>query len=328
VTTVPLHHVRFDAAELMRGYRPGFTEANKRLVFDLAAPEGGVHRGMIEYSRWSGAPPVFCDLTERRLAIDAVPAPYSYEPVADGAFEWHVNFADQELVMFLESPLFAQDEIQAAEHPALGALRDALRAQGAPAETVANGKPTPVLVTGVERRCRIATDPDASAGRPHGLYGHRFALASTEVVRRATAALEPPPRSNLIAMMAPRSGRGAYDRATIGSALATAYVAFVAAREETDRVRRPEAAAVVHTGWWGCGAFGGNRELMAMLQVIAARMAGVDRLVFHAMDGDGVAEFRAAVRMADDLASGVERVQELVSRIAGQGYVWGTGNGT
>ena len=328
LVTVPLYRASVDAATLMRDYRPRFADANKQLVFDIAAPAGAVHRGTIEYSRWTGAPPEFSDLSERDVAIDAVAAPYTYDPASAGALEWHVNFADRELVTFLDSSLFAQDELQAAEHPALGALRDEMRARGAPADTTASGKPTPVLVAGVERRCRIATDADAAAGRPDGLYGHRFALASVESIRRATTPLAPAPKSNLIAMMAPPPGHGAYDRATITSILTTAYVGFVGAREETDRLLGPDAPTVIHTGWWGCGAFGGSREVMALLQVIAARMAWVDRLVFHAMDGKGVTEFRAAERTADRLASGVQQADELVAQIAEQGYAWGTSDGT
>ncbi len=31
---------------------------------------------------------------------------------------------------------------------------------------------------------------------------------------------------------------------------------------ETTRLRGESCRAVIHTGFWGCGAFGGNRELM------------------------------------------------------------------
>ena len=49
--------------------------------------------------------------------------------------------------------------------------------------------------------------------------------------------------------------------------LASAYSGFLAARLES-----AGAPTVVHTGYWGCGAFGRNRELRAMLQVLAARV--------------------------------------------------------
>ncbi len=44
---------------------------------------------------------------------------------------------------------------------------------------------------------------------------------------------------------------------------------------------------MIHTGFWGCGAFGGNRVLMTTLQILAAEMAGLERVVFHTGDASG-----------------------------------------
>lgn len=41
---------------------------------------------------------------------------------------------------------------------------------------------------------------------------------------------------------------------------------------------------VVHTGNWGTGAFGGNRILMATIQLLASQVAQVDELVFHTFE--------------------------------------------
>ncbi len=56
---------------------------------------------------------------------------YDYARAAgvEGAVEWHVNFADPRLFTAYGLGLFAQDEMQVAEHPALGALREALHAR-------------------------------------------------------------------------------------------------------------------------------------------------------------------------------------------------------
>jgi len=83
----------------------------------------------------------------------------------------------------------------------------------------------------------------------------------------------------------------------------------------------------VHTGFWGCGAFGGNRQLMTLLQLIAACASGVDLLVFHTgFDG-------AACHEAVDMLEGVlpeaesVRVAELVSPIDAMGVEWGVSDG-
>ena len=127
------------------------------------------------------------------------------------------------------------------------------------------GRSTPVLVMGVERRCRVATDPNPAAGRPDGLYGNAFARAGADAVRRATTRIDPPTVTNLVAIAARRGLRalpGRRDR--VG--LVTAYTGFRAA--VLGSWRRQDAAwpVAVHTGYWGCGAFGGNRVLMTLLQ--------------------------------------------------------------
>jgi hypothetical protein len=84
-------------------------------------------------------------------------------------------------------------------------------AAGAPALTVERGRPTPVLVADVARRCRIATDPNLREGRPEGLYGNAFACASEDSVRRAATRIDPPTLSNIIAIAA-QTGSGRYTR--------------------------------------------------------------------------------------------------------------------
>jgi len=66
---------------------------------------------------------------------------YDYRPATGmaGAVEWHVNFADPRLFTAYGSGLLAQDEMQVAEHPALGALREALSARRWPTLTEERG---------------------------------------------------------------------------------------------------------------------------------------------------------------------------------------------
>lgn len=51
--------------------------------------------------------------------------------------EWYVNFADADLFVAYHIGLFAQDEIQTAEHPACGAIKEWMRAVGAEEDKVA-----------------------------------------------------------------------------------------------------------------------------------------------------------------------------------------------
>ena len=75
--------------------------------------------------------------------------------------------------------------------------------------------------------------------------------------------------------------------------LHTAFSGFTAARVESNRIQPGYWQTVIHTGFWGCGAFGGNRVLMTMLQSLAADLAGVE-MIFWAFDDQGVDLVRKA----------------------------------
>jgi len=86
---------------------------------------------------------------------------------------------------------------------------------------------------------------------------------------------------------------------------------------------------VVHTGYWGCGAFGGNRELIAMLQMLAAEIAGLTRLVFHTVNESGLvtldeAKNRITTTGLDDITNS----EDLIGNIVNMRFQWGGSNGT
>lgn len=264
------------------------------------------------------------------LAADVRPDFYDYEPVGDAAslVEWHVNFADPRLFAAYGSALFAQDEMQVAEHPLLGSVREALLAEGLAAKTTDETGATPILVRNVERRIAVSTDADAAAGRPASLYGNRFAAAPLDAIRRATGRVNPPTFSNIISMAAPSGGRGDYTEHQTDYVFATAYTAFAAAVLEA--ARADGAQAVVHSGFWGCGAFGGNRRLMIALQALAARAANVRRLVLHAGDSAGADEAARGLDVADSLALRCGSPcppDNLVGRSVMLAYRWGVSDG-
>jgi len=328
----PIERRDYVTATLMAEYRPAWHHPNKRIVFEITCPPGAAHGGRLAYSRWTAMPlPTSLELTTVTRLVRVQDGFYDYAPSLDPGegIEWHVNFADPHLFVAYASSLFAQDEMQAAEHPALGAMRQALVADGLAAVTVERGEPTPVLVMGAERRCRVATDPDAAEGRPAGLYGNAFARADGDVVRRATTPIDPPTVTNLIAMAAPPGGYGRYGADEIESVLTTAFTGFRAAVLESHRERGRATSVAVHTGYWGCGAFGGNRVLMALLQVLAAGSAGLDQLVFHVGGPGGREPLEEALRLIDsglgtDPALGT---RELINRIETIGFEWGVSDG-
>ena len=85
-------------------------------------------------------------------------------------------------------------------------------------------------------------------------------------------------------------------------------------------------AVIVHSGFWGCGAFGGNRVMMSLLQTMAAQMAGVDRLVLHVGDSTGRSAAEQALGLARDL-SAVTNTHDVIVQLPFMGLEWGVGDG-
>jgi len=327
----PLERMTFDVAALMAEHPPLIHHPNKRVVFEIACGKGRECSGEIGYTQWPAFPlPEHVDPTAGLDALESRCGIMDYEPVEDfpGAVEWHVNFADQMLFFAYGSGLFAQDEMQCAEHPVLGALVEALRADGRRAVTETADGPTPVLVTGVERRVKVKTNMNAKKGRPRGLYGNEFAVASPEAVQRATKRIDPPTITNIIAMAAPTYRNGRYERSMIERILVTAYTGFAAAVAESRRMA-PGAPVAIHTGYWGCGAFGGNRVLMSLLQLLAAGMAEVTCLAFHTANAEDAPLVEATRIITEDLSSGESlSADDLIDRIDAMAFEWGRSEGT
>jgi hypothetical protein len=328
---VAIDRAEFDIGQLMATHPPVWHDANKRAVFEIARAGRAPSAGTLSYSRWrTMALPQRVDPMAALERVDLRVGFYDYEPSSPvpGLVEWHVNFADPILFVAYRSSLFAQDEMQVVEHPVLGALREALDRRQTPAVTVDRGRPTPVLVTGAERWCRVETDRNAAQGRAHGLYGTAFSGADEQAVRRATTRIEPATITNLIAMAAPAYGYGAYSVDQLEFALTTAFTGFGAAVHESVRLRGTAGPRIVHTGFWGCGAFGGNRVLMTALQIIAAEMAGLNRIVFHTADAgrlQAVDEARAVLaRIGED---GPIDTPAFIFSVAALGLEWGVSDG-
>ncbi len=322
----PIERVEFEASRLIEEHPPRWRDRNKEVVFRIASAREFPFEGHIRYARWPKmeTPPSVSG--RRQITLRA--GFYDYLPSAPGgAVEWHVNFADPELFVAYGSGLLAQDEMQVAEHPILGCVREALLAMGRPAVTCEPwGGPTPVTVTGAQRRCAIDTAPDPAAGRPCGLYGKAFARASVADVTAVTRPLSPPTLSNILAISAPPGGSGTYTRGEIADVLETAFTGFVAARRESGSLAGAGEQTIVHTGFWGCGAFGGDRRLMTMLQALAAELAGVD-VVFHAGTPEGVTlateAFEACARMRDAAPD----TEVILDEFVDLGFRWGVSDG-
>ena len=101
-----------------------------------------------------------------------------------------------------------------------------------------------------------------------------------------------------------------YSRDAVLRDVAKAYTAFAVHREELEGA---DAHALVSTGKWGCGVFGGDVAHKCLQQALAARLAGVS-LAFSARSPDG------CVTLLDALDAGgasVAAAWELLQRCDG-----------
>ena len=321
----------WDAATLVREHPPFRLGVRKQAIFEKACPTERPPRGIIEVSRWKATRGEHA-LRRGNTRFEVVPGWFAYGPRRDPAIpEWHLNFASNVAFSTYPLPLFAQDEMQVLEHPALMSVYEALCSlRCEPRTGESRGRPSPVLVRGVERRCAIDTAPDPGAGRPRGLYGNAFETAPLPAILAATRVLDPPAVSNILAIEAPYGGTGRYNSAEIAGILHTAEVGFAAVRRAMFQDDFTDTPAVIHSGYWGCGAYGGHRVLMILLQCIAAAACGIQRLVLHA--GDDEHDAREGVTAAVTLLGAPERGEiprdEIVRRVEALGFRWGIGNGT
>lgn len=316
----------FDAATLIRDHPPRWDDRKKRLVFEIACSSAFPFEGEVAYARWSEQEPPAALTLRPRFAVRGGVFEYAV-PAESATVAWHLNFADPGLFVAYGSALLAQDELQVAEHPILGSVREALVSIGKPPGTVdERGRPTPVTIVGVQRRCAVDTLPNPAAGRPGGLYGNAFARAPAKQVAAAVKPLSPPTNSNILAMAAPPGGYGEYEREEMVYVLNAAYTGFSAARRESERIIPTGSRTVIHTGFWGCGAFGGNRTLMTVLQALAADLAGVD-IVFWAVDKPGVELAKNARQRYERLRDTTSSVSHLLDHLVQQEFQWGVSDG-
>ena len=317
----------WDAQELVGRGKPRFFHPLKALLYELAFSKVQQSDGTIGYTRWTPRPlPTQFPIRDTPVSVSRRSGFFDYVPLGQADMvEWHLNFANNDVYSTWAASLFAQDEMQVAEHPGLMALRSAATKDRLSMLCVEDGEPTPILVTGVERRLSIDTNPSADC--PNGIYGNQFKQAWPEQIKAATTVFNTPSKSNLIAIESPADGTGSYSEEEIIVILRTAFAGFAAARDESLHTFNT-ANLCIHTGFWGCGAYGGNRVLMTLLQLFAADMAGVGQIVFHVGDKTGDAPFDEALEtfrlFRNDATMTTDR---MIREVADRHYSWGESDG-
>ena len=307
---------------LKQDYPPLFRHPFKQKMYELAAEK--ITHGTDEVSILRVMYQDPDRFHYRPAEVVNMPYFYRYDDIGEeGNTVWYVNFADPFLFAAYGSGLFAQDEIQTLEHPLLGGIAEFLNEKslsGLPARTVEHKDPSPILIRNIPYQIRVNTMPTDRSGETVSIYGNDFAFAPEELLERAITVLDDDSlRSNILAMAALPPSSGAYRPDQIRYLLETVFCAFAAARAASS------GNTVIHTGRWGAGAFGGSEELVLLIQILGAKTAGIEKLIFHAVSEQ---KLKNAVKYAEDaVGNDLDTIEKLSAFILDKHYRWGVSDG-
>lgn len=343
ITTTCLGLTIIPCKKLLKEYPPVYLSKMKATLFAEAKKKFHCPQGEITISRWATNSHLDEHIDSTQLSsikIETGASVYTYDDSDTRCTAkntdtrvWYVNFADPQLFGFYDGSLFAQDEIQTLEHPMLASAAvflDTEKIASMPPLTVEHNVPTPYLIEQVPYWIQVNTKPVLDNGAVASIYGYRFSEADEATIRKGITLCNESIPHNIIAMSAPAGRSGTYTTKDIAFILRTALTSFTAAalRSKIIHGKSEEVTfqkVIIHTGNWGSGAFGGNRELLTLLQVISASLAGTDTIVFHGVSDLILCAVKAT--LAEMVAANVHSVAGVIAFVATKHYAWGTGDG-
>lgn len=283
VTTAEFHFTKNSPESLLnQPIQLAQMHTNKAFVYQkLMGPnriplEQEVHVTKVEQTPLSDGT-IFNNLAPHLVLLESTPFLYP-----EGDEHWTANFGDSHLFFGCKSGLFAQDELQASEHPAIVHLLPGFERMG---PLTKNG--SAVLIQGLKRYGNVNTN-QIIPRLQKTIYGNAFSQATHWEIDAVLEKFPEPRNSNIFVFVAPNipaniAGQR-YSTDRIYTLFSNAFAAF-------STIIQKNPYAIVHTGNWGCGAFGNNPKLVALIQLVAARLAGVKELRYYAMNqGDACRE--------------------------------------
>ncbi|CAF1264786.1 unnamed protein product [Rotaria sordida] len=321
--------------DLYEKYSPSFRDKNKQYIFkyinEIKKYSPSSDRSLL-VTRWRPFLPTLApdnlSLTSTKIKFQS--DVFKYDTCGDNqSVEWYLNFANHDLFAYYSGPLLAQDELQVLECVELAALREYFvqTVNTVGSYTTGSDKsthktvPTPILISNTERVIQMDTSK---------IYGNAFAKASERQLIQACQYLTQPQTVNLIAIEAPSHGQGIYTREQVNYIITTCYVGFKAAqilaqktyalntksRRSSNRSSNTRFRTIIHTGWWGCGAYGNNRQMMILAQMLAAYWTQIDELIFHTQTNEHDRDIKAARDIVEKLLpeKNIDRVIDDIVR--------------
>lgn len=314
----PKDSFSFNIADLLNELPLEWSDSNKAFASSfIPAWNPGDFKGDVVFKVWPEVELPQKNTSKCKFAVRGEFFDYSSD---DQHFDWYLNFADPDLFGFYNSSLMAQDELQVFEHPILAHLREKLLSLDFyPETTNDNKRPTPVTVKGAYRICSVDTQPDKNG---YSIYGNAFSQAPKEIIEERVTPIIPPTKSNILAIASLPGGRGFYTEKQIEDILIIAFTGFSAAKQESDTTQIPR----VNSGFWGCGAYGGNRTIMTILQLVAASLAGVE-LRYWTGDSSGAGVAEDAYEIYDDILNKTGNTQDIINALVEMKFDWGVSDG-
>jgi hypothetical protein len=211
---------------------------------------------------------------------------------------------------------FAQDEIQTAEHPDLARIAVDL--------DYPSCWQKPCLISNAKRACAINGLSE--------IYGWKFSDSPLDALKKHVVPFDTNSmtKTNILVMAALQiSGNQTckqYSVMDIVTLFKTSYSAFrlvVLAKKKFKKI-------IVNTGNWGCGSFGNNYRLIAIIQILAACLAGLNELNYYTFDEHAHLEYHKAKEwiVHNIELTKVKTVGDVVSIIHGGNFIYGESNGT
>lgn len=341
--------------DLIKNFPPKYENITKQKYCEKAAYIHRRQKGIIKISRWRFA-------TERKAPLELIRKPIAVETdskffdYSDKDTEtkrvFYLNFADPLLFGYYDTNLFAQDEIQTFEHPILGSVTEYLKTSkilGLEPFTevktrVTDAKhsiihiPTPYILENVPYWIKVNTSPILQSGKTENIYGRKFSYIShdaecdsnsedtklaREIISKAFTLIEKEEKNNILAMAAPSSGYGKdpYTSEQICLIMETLLVGFGGAAKCTSASKKKEC--VIHTGNWGCGAFGNDKELIYFLQIFCASVTGITKIVFHGINESDMVILEKAQKKLSEFKDN----ENIIDFMLAQKYCWHFGDG-
>lgn len=340
--------------ELFKNFPPKYQNATKRKYYEKAAYIHRHQKGIIKISRWQFAnerkSPL--ELIQQATVIENDPKFFDYsDNDTEDSRVFYLNFADPLLFGYYDTNLFAQDEIQTFEHPLLASVSEYLEAKkisGLEPLTEVKERtndekhrilhiPTPYIIENVPYWIQVNTNPVLKNGKTANIYGRNFSIASKyaesetesedkqiarEIFSRAFTLIEREEKHNILAMAAPSSGYGndLYTEQELILLLTCLLVGFGGAAKCTSQSKKEEC--VIHTGNWGCGAFGNDKELVYLMQMFCASVTGISKIVFHGLSITDKVIFENARKKLAELKDG----DRIIDFLLAQEYRWHFGD--